>query len=46
MCLVQVRGDLEQVALACEGKLKLTNVVRDIMDTVNKGLVPMQWKRS
>ncbi|KAI8810266.1 dynein heavy chain [Cladochytrium replicatum] len=43
--LAQVRLDLTDLKLVCEGKLKQTNHLRSLMNYLNKAMVPQHWIR-
>jgi len=43
--LRQVRKDLEDVGLACQGALKQTNHLRQLMTDLTKGTIPTHWRQ-
>lgn len=43
--LSNVRSDLEDLILVCEGTLKQTNSTRSLLSNLTKGVVPMEWIR-
>ncbi|TFK57575.1 dynein heavy chain protein 1 [Heliocybe sulcata] len=43
--LEQVRRDLEDVAKVCEGTLKQTNHLRNLLSSLTKGTIPDHWRR-
>ncbi|KAG8927614.1 Cytoplasmic dynein 1 heavy chain 1 [Tulasnella sp. 418] len=43
--LSQVRRDLADVIQVCEGKLKQTNHLRNLMSSLTKGTIPDHWRR-
>jgi len=43
--LIKLHQDLKNIKLICEGKMQQTNYLRKLMDTLNKGLIPNEWKQ-
>ncbi|XP_065684969.1 cytoplasmic dynein 1 heavy chain 1 isoform X1 [Hydra vulgaris] len=43
--LTTVRNDLGQVIDVCEGNSKQTNDLRNLIDTIVKGIIPKSWNR-
>jgi len=43
--LAQVRKDLSDILLICQGSLKQTNHLRDLMSHLTKGTIPRQWRK-
>jgi len=43
--LGKVRADLEQLKGVCEGQVKTTNEIRNLIHDLNTDSVPKQWKR-
>ena len=43
--LRDVRNDLQNVVLACEGKKKQTNHDRELIGDLAKGILPKSWNR-
>lgn len=43
--LIKLHQDLKNIKLICEGKMQQTNYLRKLMDTLNKGLIPIEWKQ-
>jgi len=42
--LKKVRRDLQDLVEVCEGRLKQTNHLRALMNSINKGLIPKHWR--
>lgn len=43
--LKQVLGDLLTLIACCKGETKQTNHVRELIETINKGGIPLAWQR-
>ncbi|KAF8060992.1 dynein heavy chain protein 1 [Lyophyllum atratum] len=43
--LDQVRKDLGDVVMVCQGELKQTNHLRTLMSSLTKGTIPAHWRR-
>jgi dynein heavy chain 1 len=43
--LKKVREDLNDLAAVCEGTLKQTNYIRELISNLSKGVIPTQWRK-